>query len=295
MTTELTFEEIYPNIVVYNNIFEDPERMYQIAKDSINNYEDAIWDKWNDWYSIGEKIENFGISFDKNVSDLKINFDIEPTSKVQEDQRYFMIELIKAFHLANNHYIEKHNFPIHKEEKDTVQSDGKKYQKWNWTGPSLCKYYVGSTAAGPDSERLAMRYHSDYVREAIKGPGYKFVLTTTIYLNDNYSGGGIDFAVGNKLINYKPKAGDFVVFPSGHPEYSTEDGEVYLHAAEICKENEKYFIRMFWTVYEDSSDEWKEKSLIFGDSWQSEMNKIQGQYEKENLQRITIDNGVRLR
>jgi hypothetical protein len=25
------------------------------------------------------------------------------------------------------------------------------------------------------------------------------------------------------------------------------------------------------------------------------MNKIQGQYEKENLQRITIDNGVRLR
>jgi hypothetical protein len=52
---------------------------------------------------------------------------------------------------------------------------------------------------------------------------------------------------------------------------------------------------MFWTVYEDSSDEWKEKSLIFGDSWQSEMNKIQGQYEKENLQRITIDNGVRLR
>lgn len=296
MSTNFTIEEIYPKIFVYNNVFEDPERMYQIAKDSVNNYDDAIWEKWQDWYIFGEKVEKFGINFDKTATEVKILKDIDPTSKVQEDQKYFITELVRAFHVVNNDYIAKQGMSIHNEKNETVHSYGIDHPKWNWTGPSLCRYFINPEAATWNGEHLAMRYHSDYIREAIKSPGYKFVLTTTTYLNDNYLKGGVDFAIGNKLINYKPKAGDFLVFPSGHPNYLTEGKEVYLHAAENCQENEKFFTRMYWQVYEDASDEWKENEEKFGkDVWLERMKGIQDQYMSDHPQRTVIEGAVRIR
>jgi len=297
MSKDFTFKEIYPNIFVYNNVFEDPEKMYKIAKDSVNNYDDAIWDSWQEWYDFGHKIENFGLFFDKTATSLKILSDITPTTKVQEDQRYFITELVKGFHLVNNHYIERHNFPVHREKNVTVEANGETQAKWNWTGPSLCRYFVESelSKTNEGEDKLAMRYHSDYIREVVKSPGYKFALTTTTYLNDNYLKGGIDFAVGDKLINYKPKAGDFLVFPSGHPDYSTEEGEVYLHAAENCSVNEKFFTRMYWTVYEDASEEWKEKSQIFGDKWPEELQRLQHQYRIDHPARNFIEGATRIK
>lgn len=296
MTTNFTVEEIYPNIFVYNNVFEDPDRMYQIVKDSLNNYNDAIWESWQDWYIFGEKVEKFGLNFDKTATELKITKDIEPTSKVQEDQRYFITELVKGFHLVNNDYIAKQNMSIPNEKDETVSSYGVDHPKWNWTGPSLCRYFIDSKGSEWNGGHLAMRYHSDYIREKIKSPGYKFVLTTTTYLNDDYTNGGVDFAIGNKLINYKPKAGDFLVFPSGHPDYLTEGKEVYLHAAENCQENEKFFTRMYWQVYEDASEEWKENEEKFGkEEWPDIFKQIQEDYMSEHPQRTVIEGAVRIR
>jgi hypothetical protein len=295
MSKDFTFEEIYPNIFVYNNVFEDPERMYKIAQDSINDYDEGIWEKWQDWYEFGKKIEKFGIGFDRTKTEMSILQDVEVTNKIQEDQKYFITELVRCFHVVNNHYMEYQNFPIDKELGDVVKSNKTNMPKWNWTGPSLCRYYIDSQASKWNDGILAMRYHSDYVREPIKSPGYKFVLTTTTYLNDDYLKGGVDFAIGDKLVNYKPKAGDFLVFPSGHPNYLTKDGEVYLHAAENCKDNEKYFTRMYWTVFEDGSDEWREKEALLGDLWPEENKKLVQQYNMDHPARNVIEGATRIR
>lgn len=296
MSNDFTFEEIYPNIFVYNNVFEDPERMYKIAKDSLNDYEDGLWENWQEWYIFGKKIEKFGLAFDRTKTELKIIQDVEIKNKVQEDQRYFITELVKCFHIVNNHYMEHQKFPMKKEVNDFIESQGESKPKWNWTGPSLCRYHVeDSEERAWNGNDLAMRYHSDYVREPIKSPGYKFALTTTTYLNDNYLEGGVDFAIGKQVFNYKPKAGDFLVFPSGHPDYLTKDGEVYLHAVKNCKENEKYFTRMYWTVYEDGSDEWFEKEKQFGDLWPEENKKLVEQYNKDHPARNVIEGATRIK
>jgi hypothetical protein len=53
--------------------------------------------------------------------------------------------------------------------------------------------------------------------------------------------------INHKLLKYKPEAGDFIFFPSGHPEILTDEGQVYLHGVlPVTSGNNKIFSRMFW-------------------------------------------------
>lgn len=298
----MTSEEIYPYIVVYNGIFEDPEKMYNIVK-NIENQKDGIFEEWQQWYSFGKKIENFGIWFDNSSTEMKINTDTKPQNKIQEDQKYFITELVKGFHLVNNDYMQRYNFNIDITEKiqnqhyDASESEDWKTSfppivpKWKWTGPSLCKYFDD---AG-DGKDLSMSYHSDYIREPIVTPGYKFAITTTTYINDDYEGGDLDFVIDDKLIGYKPKAGDFVVFPSGHPTIFTENGNVFLHGVKNLYGGEKYFTRMYWTVFDTGAQEWFDKQKEYGkEKWLSMQEDIMVEY-REKVQKKNLDNCVRIR
>jgi len=302
MKNNFDVEEIYPNILVYSNVFEDNDKMYEIVK-SIGKSEEEIFEPWKDWYTFGEKIEEFGIYFNKTKNEMEISKDINPINKTQEDQKYFITELVKAFHLVNNDYIKRFDIdfdltsvsktknPVDQNEADNFKTFPEEVPTWRWTGPSLCKYFDN---AGNGSD-LSMSYHSDYIREPIITPGYKFAITTTSYINDDYDGGGLDFVIDSKLIGYKPKKGDFVVFPSGHPDILTENGKVYLHGVKNLYNGEKFFTRMYWQKFHLGQDEWFENEEKYGKAeWERMQESIMQDY-RESVQMKDISKCVRIR
>lgn len=295
MGDPFTCKEIYPKILVYNNVFEDIDRMYEIAKLSFEQSDDEkLFENPIPWKVFGEYVDYLNVDFDRSKQELIIDNEPIITNKIQEDQYFFVKELVKAFHIVNNDYLFKNNIKINNEELEKVivrEYNQTPVSQWIVSGPSICKYNQG---AG-NSETKAMRYHTDYMREVMPSPGFKFVITTTSYFNDNYEGGELDFSVGGKLIKYKPKAGDIIVFPSGHPDFLSEDNEVYLHGVEKCIGTEKYFSRMYWSKYQYPTQEWNEKVNEFGlDKWEEMFKSMNKEYRSANRQREYIEGAVRI-
>ena len=206
--------EIYPNILVYKNMFKDISKSYKVLTDSLIETEDKIFSPWTQWSIFGEYLNPIVPIF--SMSDKFGNLkNIETTTQVQEDQKNFAIEVMENFHLVTEHYIKKYNIDVDLSET-SINENGDRIKVWQWTGGTIGKYHVSN-----ETEKHGMRYHSDYMREQADAPGYKFIITCTIYFNDDYEGGEIDFVMGDKLVKYKPDAGDLLVFPSGHPDYLT--------------------------------------------------------------------------
>lgn len=261
--------ELYPKIFVYSNIFEDPEKLYDIIKRSGKN-DNEIFETWKEWYTFGEIIQNVAavsetINFDRTVDYPKLLKCIDIESEINADQKYLLEELVRGFHLVNKDYLQKNNFNLDlstmltpTEPSDTPDFHKKfpeSVNKYLWDGPSICKYFAGGRS---DLRDLAMQFHSDHIAEKNPSEGYKFFLTTTTYLNDDYEGGEIVFAIGDKTIEYKPKIGDIIVFPSGHPNHLTENNNSYFHAVKKVYGADKYFCRMYWKVFEHGSKEFFE-------------------------------------
>jgi hypothetical protein len=101
--------------------------------------------------------------------------------------------------------------------------------------------------------------------------------------------------MGDKLVKYKPEAGDLLVFPSGHPDYLTEEGKPYLHAVMPSHNKNKLLSRMYWQKYENGTDEWYEKEKEFGkDVWANMQEDLDEQFRQDYPQRDVIENGVRI-
>jgi hypothetical protein len=177
-------------------------------------------------------------------------------------------------------------------DNDTIINQfGYEEKTWVVNGPTIARYNIDAGNAAD----LAMRYHTDYIREPIQSPGPKFIFTTTTYINDDYEGGAIDFAVGKKLFKYKPKAGDFIVFPAGHPDYLSEDGIVYLHSVDKCTGTEKILTRMYWMKHYPASEEWLAKEKEYGvETWKEMQGDIMDAYRQEYPQRNVIEGAVRI-
>ena len=124
---------------------------------------------------------------------------------------------------------------------DTFYKTTNKYfEELNLTLPSyilkpfnLAKYIEGGK----------MNYHTDFEPAKAHYPGHKFHTTCLFYLNDNYEGGEICFAILNdsntKVIEhfeYKPKKGDVLIFPATAPFY---------HGVKPITKGEKYIIRSY--------------------------------------------------
>ena len=120
--------------------------------------------------------------------------------------------------------------------------------------------------------------HTDWHNHRADEPGPKQLLTYTIYLNDEYDGGEIDFIdESNKhLIAYKPKRGDITVFPSGRP---------YWHGARgVTSEASKLFIRTFAIYRHPMTEKWSEGVRLHGPTRFLEI-------ENERLKTI-VDSGI---
>jgi hypothetical protein len=288
-TSDLEAIEIYPNILVYKNMFKDISKSYKILLDSLAESDDRLFNPWTQWSIFGEYLSPMVPSF--SMGDKYANLkSIQTKTQTEEDQKNFGIEMMENFHLVTEDYIKRYNIDV---DLDAISTDdsGNPLHTWRWTGGTIGKYHISNS-----DEAFGMRYHSDYMREQGSAPGYKFVITCTIYFNDDYEGGEVDFAMGDKLVKYKPEAGDLLVFPSGHPDYLTEDGKPYLHGVMPSYKANKFLARMYWQKYQKGSDEWYAKEAEFGkEVWASMQPALEEKFREENPQRNTIEGAVRIK
>jgi hypothetical protein len=130
------------------------------------------------------------------------------------------------------------------------------------------KYFPDIDSAqghGPPSNKT-MEYHTDFSVKDAERPGENFLITCNIYFNDDYEGGEVIFSIGQKLISYKPKAGDIIIFPSGSPLFPGD--EPYFHAVGIVKNGNKFFSRNFIKYINPGTAEWLENQKLYGvDEW----------------------------
>jgi len=281
--------EIYPNILVYKNLFKDIKQSYKLLTDSLEEQDGGIFNTWSQWSIFGKYLNPIFPSFNCGERHGDVN-SLEITNELQKQQKDFVIEMMDNFHLVTEDYIKRYNIDIDLN-SISIDEEGREVPTWRWTGGTIGMYHISN-----ETEKHGMRYHSDYIREQGWKPGYKFVITCTIYYNDDYEGGEIDFAMGDKLVKYKPEAGDLLVFPSGHPDYLTEEGKPYLHGVMPSYNKNKFLSRMYWQKYQRGTDEWYEKEKEFGkEVWASMQPELEEQFRLRHPQRSQIENGVRIK
>lgn len=221
---------IYPKLIVYKNMLPNFKEHMDLLKESespkTNNY---YFKPWEDWYGFGDM--------------LNIGLDPLKEKQFNDDNLYLkkQINLINAlrnaFYKCTYDYVNEWKFEM---------------PNWVENGLSICKYNETK-----HSGEYAMLYHTDFRPTEIDAPGKKFGLTCTIYINDDYDKGGLSFIheETGDVIDYKPSAGDVVVFPSGQP---------YWHAVDRVENGEKYFVRCFWSYFFEGTKEWFENEKLYG-------------------------------
>jgi hypothetical protein len=109
----------------------------------------------------------------------------------------------------------------------------------------------------PDDYSMSMTYHTDTHQYDTERGGNHFILTITMYLNDDYEGGELTFLNEDDgdVIHYRPKAGDITVFPSAVP---------YWHGVERVESGDRYLVRTFLAKEFEPSDLWKKNAEHYG-------------------------------
>jgi hypothetical protein len=233
----LISREIYPKIFVYDNLFKDINSTLDIIKESEINPDGSVIGPWESWYTFGIEADRFDNSKKQDERSIKENAMLD--------------EIKDIFYKTVDDYFEKNNV---KYTFDTFfdKIDNEEKPMWKTMGPSICKYEPDSSI----TDTLIMHYHTDYQVEKKDSRGYNFAVTVTMYLNDDYDGGGLDFYINDKLFYYKPKAGDVIVFPSGDPGFLTDGEELYHHGVRKVLNVPKYFIRNNMLRFNEGSEEW---------------------------------------
>jgi hypothetical protein len=279
--------EIYPKIFVYKNLFKDIANTYSQLKNS-SGEEEGLFSPWSQWSAFGEYLNPTFVDHPHRLSVEYIE-KIQTTTEKQESQRLAILELFKSFHLVTEDYAKRNGVDLDKE-KTVLANDGTTMQEWQMTGPSIARYRTDI------NDPIAMTYHSDYIREPIISPGYKFAITALAYFNDNYEGGEIDFIANGEAYKYKPEAGDFLVFPSGHPEILRDGDNVYLHGVMPPIGANKYLSRMYWMKYSIGDPEWFKKEKEFGkDVWAEMQPDIMQKFNYDNPNKSNADKERRIK
>jgi predicted 2-oxoglutarate/Fe(II)-dependent dioxygenase YbiX len=193
-------EEIAPGIVVYSNVIPESENLYKDIEESMVsagfNWLDAMvrdGDKKHDGVNI----------MTRNTLNFSVPYLGKIESKTEIDIKMLLLENL------NNIFFESFD-PI---EKDYMQTYGV-YTDWHDTY-GILKYGAG-------------QFFSNHIDDH---PTYHRRVSTLYYLNDNYTGGEINFPRFN--ITLKPKANQMILFPSTY---------VYNHSVSPVIEGERYAV-----------------------------------------------------
>ena len=249
--SNILYKELYPKIHVYKDLIPNPEILVQMLKDSENNPGSSkVFLDWIPWSRFGTYLDQTPVP----EGILAFTPESEKDEKFYNEFEYANI-IWDAFHTATSHFLNQYNVS--------------KGDNWVIMGPSYSKYFYDNDQ---NSEENVMIHHTDFVRIEADMPGNKFALTCTMYLNDDYEGGDIDFIIKEDHISYKPKAGDVLVFPSGHPNV-LPGGHSYLHGVKKVQNIDKYLIRCFYQIPYSGSPEWLANEEKYGKEVWAEMEK----------------------
>lgn len=235
-------EVLHPGIVVFRNAIQNVDEI-------ITRLEDKA--QWEPWYDVGKQIlinrfsshlfDTFPTREEWDASMIEQENKTEPAGL--ED---IVKQLEEAFYMATSYYF--------KENKPTINN-------WMHGSSNILKYEgkteVTTEAAG--TKELTLPFHTDFYQANANVPGPQAEFTVTLYLNDNYTGGEIDYRIFDGLeneftivegelvpkdttktvtkIQYRPRPGDIIIFPSRPP---------YYHGVRKVTEGTKRFVRMFW-------------------------------------------------
>jgi hypothetical protein len=269
----IDYEEIYPNIIVYKNLYSNIKELFdKILFSKKNSKGDFIFEKWREWFTFGDYVSTIpnrngnhdDPNFLKNVPQADV-------PKVHEAEYYCYKNIYEASQLSLIHYVKYFNVNI-PENSQITQPNIARYSSRNYLSKQK-KYRPGD---------LAMEFHTDYPISEWYWPGRKFLLTCNTYINDNYLGGEIIFMHGNKIVPYKPVAGDVIVFPSGSPLFPiVPERKPYFHAVAIPCNNDKYFVRTYIQYEEGITNEWEIRKKSFPD--EDSFNKFLDQESKNGM------------
>jgi hypothetical protein len=190
-------EELAPGIVVYSNVVPDSENLYLEIEEGIV----SAGLKW-DQALVKDGDEDHVNKSSRDTS----TFGVMYKGGISDDYSSFSNSLQTTL---NNMFFESFD----KIEKDYQGSYGI-YTTWH-DSYGILKYGIGQKFTNHIDD------HPDYHRR----------MSTVYYLNDNYSGGEINFPRFN--ITYKPKANQMIVFPSTY---------VYNHSVSEVTEGTRYAV-----------------------------------------------------
>jgi len=250
----MDFEEVYPRIFVYKNVYDEIDKLFEYVKFmESNSTGEYIFEKWKDWFIFG----TYGL-----VNVHGDDGEYMDDSELCRIEKYCYDTLKNATVKVVNHYME--------------------YNQIEWpqnsfvTSPNIAKYFdekeLPAEHTNADKDNLRMQFHTDYPIGEWFWPGRKFLITANTYINDDYDGGEVVFLHGENIIPVKPKAGEIIVFPSGSPLYpKAPEGEPYFHAVNSPSGAEKYFTRSYIQYETTDTTIWDQKRSEFNseEEWDS--------------------------
>jgi hypothetical protein len=254
-------------IHVYQDVFDDISEIFSFIKETESYQEKTgLFRPWGPWAGTWK-----GSSTEVLNQTVAVN---DKDDEVVVKQKEFINKIRDAFLKTSNDYI---NDYIRDPEWPPSIKEWENFEEEPWSDDEnidFLKYNKVQNEEDLDME-LAMKYHTDYNNYDKESPGRKKAFTVTVYVNDEYENGEISVysPITKKVYNYKPKAGDIVVFPSGMD---------YYHGVLPFSGSDRYLIRMFKSYSYTGSEKWlKDKDFYGEDMWL--------QMEKERLYKIWLD------
>lgn len=258
-----------PLVRVYKNLLPNVDKIMNTLiaseKDS-SSY--SLFNKWEPWNDLGTQI-SVGLQDYKKFNDPSFDY-----MYGSDEEALLMKEIYDAYYLSLDNYSKEYGLPTNLE----TFPDGPCFYKYDHTLPSPT----------PNTPEYNMNYHTDFAFSLKDNPGKKSITTCTMYLNDNYDGGEMVFNLEPRLsrpyykrseqfsddepyysgrIVYRPQAGDVVVFPSGNPDYLSDNG-FYFHCVNRVTAGNKYFLSMFNSYEFHGSKYWQDGIDEYGkDLW----------------------------
>lgn len=230
--SKFEYQEIYPHIFVYKNFFPDHKRLYQVLKDSSYNSDGKfVLSEWKDWFVFGSYCyeKNIDYSNDRLLNNFYNETPVQFDGLFNEEYN-LTLRVKGAAVQAISHYIGANSVKL---------PENSFFSK-----PNYAKYRPEIVIGFNKTQEMTMNFHTDYNIGEWFWENENFLITSTIYMNDNYNGGEICFFINGDFVTYKPAAGDVLVFPSGSPLYAP-DNNPYFHAVNKVYDGEKYLIRSY--------------------------------------------------